>query len=253
MTEVTTSLPLVTYLLRHGDDGLILAQRLSEWAAVAPELETDIALTNLALDILGQSRSLLSYAGRVEGRNRTEDDLAFLRDERQFTNLLLVEQPIGDFAHTMARQLFFDAYRLPLWEALTSSADSTVSGIAGKARKEAQYHLRHSRTWVIRLGDGTDESHRRMQAAIDGLWRFTGELFWSDETEAELPEVAVDPAMLAEPWNQLIAPILATAGLTRPEDDFAPGGGRQGLHSEHLGHLLAEMQSLPRAMPGLTW
>ena len=254
MPTITTEAH-VTYLLRHGDDCLILAQRLGEWSARAPELETDIALTNLALDLLGQSRALLSHAGRTEGAGRTEDDLAFHRQERQFSNLLLVEQTNGDFAHTMARQLFFDAYQLSLWEALSGSSDETLAGIAAKALKEARYHFRHSETWVVRLGDGTSESQRRMQAGIDDLWRFTGELFWSDHVETELIEtgIAADPGSFRGPWDARIDATLKTATLERPGDPFQRVGGREGMHTEQLGHLIAEMQYLPRAYPGLDW
>ncbi len=247
--------PLFLYLVRHADDNLILAQRLSQWVSWAPELEEDIALANLALDFLGVARALYTYAGEVEGRGRTEDDLAMLRTEREFTNVLLVEQPNGDFAHTMARQLFFDAYQLGLWEALSSSADATLGGIAAKALKEARYHFRHSSTWVIRLGDGTEESHRRMQAGIDALWRFVGELFVGDDVEAAMVEagVGVDPSTLQEAWEERVSDVVSQATLSVPDDPFQRMGGRVGFHSEHLGHLLAEMQWMQRAYPGMEW
>ena len=246
---------LFTYLLRLADDNLILAQRLGEWSARAPDLEEDIAITNLGLDLLGQARFLLDHAGAVEGKGQGEDQLAFLREERQFLNVLLVEQPNGDFAHTIARQLFFDAYQVPLWEGLLASTDRVLAGIAGKAIKEARYHLRHSWTWVVRLGDGTTESHQRMQAAVDDLWRFTGEFFWSDEVERMLgvDGVAVDPGSLRTPWEQTIEAVLGEATIRRPEDGHQQLGGRRGLHSEHLGHLLAEMQYMQRTYAGLQW
>jgi ring-1,2-phenylacetyl-CoA epoxidase subunit PaaC len=173
----------VAWVLRLGDDNLVLAHRLGEWISRAPELEEDIALANIAIDHLGQARALLTHAGALEGQGRSEDDLAMLRTEREFTNLLLVEQPNGDFATTMARQLLLDAYQVPLWEALTASSDEVLAGIAAKALKEARYHLRHSSGWVIRLGDGTDESHDRMQRAVDLMWRFTGEMFVMDDVD----------------------------------------------------------------------
>jgi ring-1,2-phenylacetyl-CoA epoxidase subunit PaaC len=191
---VTAGDPHVAYVLRHADDNLVLAQRLGEWISRAPELEEDIALANIGLDHLGQARALLMHAGALEGAGRSEDDLAMLRDERSFTNLLLVEQPNGDFAHTMVRALFFDAYQVELWEALTRSTDPTLAGIAAKALKETRYHLRHSSTWMIRLGDGTDESHTRAQRAVDQLWRFTAEPFEADETDAAAVAAGWGPA-----------------------------------------------------------
>ncbi|GIU92280.1 MAG: phenylacetic acid degradation protein [Acidimicrobiia bacterium] len=243
------------YVLRHGDDNLVLAQRLGEWISRAPELEEDIALANIALDHLGQARALLTYAGELEGRGRSEDDLAMTRTERQFTNLLLCEQPNEDFAHTMARQLFIDAYQLELWERLASSNDPTLAGIAAKAWKEARYHFRHSSTWVIRLGDGTEESHHRMQRAIDELWRFTTEPFMADDVDraAAGEGYGVDPSELEEPWLARVTPVLQEAGLVIPTDPYRRVGGRQGFHTEHLGHLLAEMQWMARTYPGLEW
>jgi len=246
---------LVGYLVRFGDDNLVLAQRLGEWSSRGPTLEEDIALTNIALDLLGRARFLFTYAGHVEGRGHKEDWFAFFRDEREFTNLLLVEQPNGDFAHTMARQFFFDAWSVPLWEHLSASTDPTLAGIAGKAAKESRYHLRHSSAWVTRLGDGTEESHRRMQSAVDSLWRFTGEMFWSDAVEVELAEMetAVVPVRLRPRFDRTVDEVFAAADLRRPADAFQRRGGRLGLHTEHLGHLLAEMQHLQRASPGLRW
>ena len=243
------------YVLRHGDDNLVLAQRLGEWIASAPELELDIALANIAVDHLGVARSLLGHAAEVEGAGRDEDALAMGRTERQFTNLLLVEQPNGDFAVTIARQFLFDAYQVELWQALTSSTDPTLAGVAGKAVKESAYHLRFSSDWVVRLGDGTDESHRRVQQAIDQLWRFTGEMLVGDDVDVEMAALGVgpDPATFAAPWTDTVTDVLQKATLAVPTDDFARLGGRSGLHSEHLGHLLGEMQWMQRSYPGLSW
>jgi ring-1,2-phenylacetyl-CoA epoxidase subunit PaaC len=229
-----------TALLAHADDNLVLAQRLGEWISTAPELEEDIALGNIALDHLGVARALYTHAGEVEGRGRTEDDLAMSRSEREFTNVLLVEQPNGDFAHTMVRALFFDGYQVELWADLIDCDDPTLAGIAARAFKEARYHLRHSSSWVVRLGDGTEESHRRAQQAVDALWRYTAELF------EEEPGYRVG-------WLRQISDVLYDAGLGIPEDPYQRSGGRRGFHSEHLGHLLAEMQWMQRSHPGLEW
>ncbi|MCX9191616.1 phenylacetate-CoA oxygenase subunit PaaI [Carbonactinospora thermoautotrophica] len=247
--------PLFEYALRLGDDALILAQRLGEWISRAPELEEDVALANIALDLLGQARSLLSYAGQVEGAGRDEDALAYLREERQFRNVQLVELPNGDFAHTIARQLFFATYQLGLYQALATSKDATLAGVAGKAVKEVAYHADHATQWTLRLGDGTEESHRRMQEAVDRLWPYTHELFESDELVRGLAAegVAVDPATLRPAWQERVTGVLAEATLAVPEDDWRPAGGRRGIHTEHLGYLLAEMQYLPRAYPGARW
>jgi len=240
-TATTGSESPVTALVAHGDDNLVLAQRLGEWISNAPELEEDIALGNIALDHLGVARALYTHAGEIEGRGRTEDDFAMRRAEREFLNVLLVEQPNGDFAHTMIRALFFDAYQVDLWESLTASDDETLSGIAARAGKEARYHLLHSSAWVVRLGDGTEESHRRAQGAVDALWRYTGELFSGPGQ--------VSP----ERWQATIDQVLDEAGLEVPGDPYQRGGGRRGLHSEHLGSLLAEMQWMQRSYPGLQW
>ncbi len=247
--------PHVAYVLRHADDNLVLAQRLGEWISNAPELEEDIAVANTAIDHLGQARALLTHAATLEDAGRDEDDLAMLRTEREFTNLLLVEQPNGDFAQTMARQLFVDAYQLSLWEALQGSSDGTLAGIAAKALKEARYHYRHSSSWVVRLGDGTAESHSRMQRGIDAMWRFTGEMFTPDAVDAAMMEqaVGVDPASLRPAWDGRVAAVLAEATLTGPDDPYQRIGGRSGFHTEHLGHLLGEMQWMQRTYPGLEW
>lgn len=252
-TEVRSA--LFTYLLRLGDDNLVMGQRLSELVSRQPDLEEDIAVANLALDHIGQCRNFLAYAARVEGAGRDEDQLAFLRDEREFRNLVLCEQPNGDFAQVMARQLLFDAWRLPLMEALRESADDTLAGIADKAAKEARYHLRHSTTWVVRLGDGTEESARRMQAGLEFMWRYTDEMFQGDEVEELLVEegIVVDPLAARPAWEKTITEALDRAKLTRPSDPRQRGGGRTGHHTEALGHLLPEMQFLQRTYPGMTW
>jgi ring-1,2-phenylacetyl-CoA epoxidase subunit PaaC len=245
-----------TYALRLGDDALVLAQRLVEWSSRAPALEEDIALSNIALDLLGQARSLLAYAGEVDGSGRSEDDLAYLRSEVEFTNCQLVEQPNGDFALTLARQLFFSTYQLALYRRLADSTrDETLAAVAAKAAKEVDYHRDHASTWTLRLGDGTEESHRRMQAAVDGLWPYTHELFEADELTERLVAgaTAVDPAALRPEWDAHVDAVLAEATLSRPEGDWQPGGGRQGHHTEHLGYLLAEMQHLHRSHPGARW
>jgi ring-1,2-phenylacetyl-CoA epoxidase subunit PaaC len=233
--------PRVALLVGHADDNLVLAQRLGGWISNAPELEEDIALGNIALDHLGVARALYTRAGELEGLGRTEDDFAMLRSEREFRNLLLVEQPNDDFAHTMTRGVFFDVYQTQLWAHLAEDDDPVVAGVAARALKEAGYHLRHSSSWVIRLGDGTDESHRRAQAAVDSLWGYTGEML--DE---------LGPSM-AEVWQGAVRSILDEAGLGVPDDGYQLSGGRQGLHSEHLGPLLAEMQWMQRSYPGLRW
>jgi ring-1,2-phenylacetyl-CoA epoxidase subunit PaaC len=248
--------PHVAYVLRHADDNLVLAQRLGDWISKAPELEEDIALGNIGLDHLGQARALLQHAGTLEGAGRTEDDLAMLRTERQFNNALLVEQPNGDFAQTVARSFLFDAYQVCLWESLEQSSDPILSGIAAKAIKETRYHLRHSSTWVVRLGDGTDESHERMQRALDAMWLYTAELFEADQVDrvGASEGWGADPAPFEPRWRTIVAPVIGEGTLTTPDGGSGQrSGGRSGFHSEHLGHLLAEMQSLARAHPGAAW
>ncbi|MEA2000402.1 MAG: 1,2-phenylacetyl-CoA epoxidase subunit PaaC [Actinomycetota bacterium] len=243
------------YLLRHGDDNLVLSQRLSEYISYAPELEEDLAVANIALDHLGVAMHLLEYAAGVGDNGHSADELAFHRSERDFTNLLLVEQPNADFAHIITRQFFFDAYQVGLWEALIASNDETVAGIAAKASKEAAYHLRHSSSWMIRLGDGTAESHARTQAAIDALWRYVGELFESDTLDEAVSAagLGVNPASLRAAWEERVDGTLNEATLSRCEDDYQRNGGRRGFHTESLGHLLAEMQWMQRAYPGMQW
>ena len=247
--------PLVLYTLRRADDALVLGHRLSEWCGHAPILEEDMALANMGLDLLGQARELYAYAARVEGRDNDEDKLAYLRDVRQYRNLLLLEQPNGDFARTMVRQLFYSAFADLYWRAMMKSSDQTLAAIAAKSEKESAYHLRHSSEWIIRLGDGTEESHLRAQAAIDHLWAFTGEMFAVDEPERTLIDkgIAIDPASLRPPWLKTISGVLAEATLTLPSNDWMQQGGRAGRHSEHLGHLLSELQYMQRSFPGLTW
>jgi ring-1,2-phenylacetyl-CoA epoxidase subunit PaaC len=246
---------LLRYVLSLADDALVLGHRLSEWSNQAPMLEEDIALSNLALDLIGQARLLYAYAGEVEGRGRGEDDLAYLRDEHAFSNQLLVEQLNGDFAATMVRQLLYAAFMHPYYQALQNSADTRLAEIAAKAVKEMAYHVRHAAEWAIRLGDGTDESHSRAAAALDELWTYTGELFAMDGGEQALAKagIAVDREIVRPAWNATIDRVLAEATLARPADGWMQTGGRAGRHSEHLGHLLAEMQVLHRAHPGAVW
>jgi ring-1,2-phenylacetyl-CoA epoxidase subunit PaaC len=227
------------FVLALGDDALIAAQRLGEWSSRAPAMEEDIALANIALDQLGAARLLLTYAGELEGQGRDEDALAYRRDEREFTNVHLVELDNGDFAVTMAKLLFLSAYQKPLYDVLAGSPDERLAGIAGKTRKESAYHLDHSAHWTVRLGDGTDESHRRMQAAVDRLWPYTHELFETYD---------VRPA-----WTATVEEVLARATLDRPADSQVPTGGRQGIHTETMSYLLGEMQVLHRAHPGARW
>ncbi|MEV7228996.1 MULTISPECIES: 1,2-phenylacetyl-CoA epoxidase subunit PaaC [Polymorphospora] len=239
--------PSVDHVLAIADDALIAAQRLGEWYAAAPEMEEDVALANIALDQLGAARLLLTYAGELEGAGRDEDALAFLRDDREFRNCLLVELPDADFAVTIVKLLFLSAWQLPLYAALAEGDDERLAAIGAKARKESAYHLDHSSQWTIRLGDGTEESHRRVQAAVDELWPYTHELFAAD------PAAPVDPANLRGAWLSTIEGVLTEATLRRPADGWGPAGGRTGVHTEHLSYLLAEMQVLHRAHPGASW
>jgi ring-1,2-phenylacetyl-CoA epoxidase subunit PaaC len=255
VTPTSSGADLVAYTHYLADDALVLAQRLGEWAANAPEFEEDVALSNIGLDLLGQARALLTYAGEVEGAGRDEDALAYLRQEAELRNCLLVEQPNGDFAVTIARQLLFSGYQLGLYRALAGSADPTLAAVAGKAVKEVDYHLDHAAGWVIRLGDGTEHSHARMQRALDALWPYTGELFEADDVVRGLVAegVAVDPAGLRAGWDGELDPVLAEATLTRPDPGWQHSGGRRGVHTEHMGYLLAEMQYLHRLHPGVRW
>ncbi len=250
-----TETPLVLYALRRADDALILGHRLSEWCGHAPAMEEDMALANMGLDLLGQARELYSYAADVEGKGNDEDKFAYLRDVRQYRNLLLLEQPNGDFAHTIARQFFYAAFADLYWRAMMKSGDATLAAIAAKSEKESAYHLRHSSEWMVRLGDGTEESHRRAQGAVDDLWAYTGEMFQVDESERALIErgVAVDPATLHSQWLATVSGVVGEATLALPNSNWMQQGGRSGKHSEHLGHLLSELQSMQRTFPGATW
>ncbi len=244
------------YLLRLGDTTLVLSQRLTEWVGKGPALEEDMALANTALDLIGQARLWLGYAAEVEGAGRDEDALAFGRDAHQFRNLLLVERPNGSYADTLMRQYLFDSWHLPLLEQLTGSSDAQIAGIAEKARKEVSYHLRRSSDLVVRLGDGSDESHRRMQAALDELWMYTGEMFTTDGIDEVLQAQGLAPSVaeLREPWLAQVGRTLAAATLRMPDPGaWMQKGGKQGRHSEHMGYLLAEMQFLQRAYPGQQW
>jgi ring-1,2-phenylacetyl-CoA epoxidase subunit PaaC len=251
----TTRLALVEYLQRHGDDRLILGHRLSEWCGHAPILEEDIALANIALDFVGQANLLLGLAGQTEGQGRDADALAYFREAVAFRNLQIAELPKGDFAYTIVRQFLFDAYDMPFLDALRQSSHAELAGIAAKAHKEARYHLRHSAEWVIKLGDGTDESHRRAQVALDDLWHYTGELFTTDDTDRRLVAtgIAPDVAPLEAGWRDRVTAVVRQATLTLPDTRPAMLGGRRGRHTEHLGHLLAEMQIVARSFPGATW
>lgn len=249
----------VRYLLRLADMSLVLAQRLAEWIGHAPALEEELGLANVTLDLLGQARRLLTYAGELEGRGRTEDDLAYHRSPGEFLSPALAEQPNRDFAAAIVRQVLLDAYRLALNEGLASSRDARLAEIAAQTVTETQYHLRYSAGWLARLGDGTAESRRRVLAALDDLWRFTGELFEADETDSALAAAGHAPRLgeVASRWSSLVDEALAGASIERPSDDVRGSGnvprGRLGEHTEHLAHLLAEMQYLPRAYPGARW
>jgi ring-1,2-phenylacetyl-CoA epoxidase subunit PaaC len=243
------------FLLRAGDNGLILGQRLVALIGHAPILEEELGLANVALDLLGHARMWLSYAGELEGANRTEDDLAFFRAAGDFRNALLVERPNGSFADTIVRQFLFDAWHARALEAWSASSDERIAAIAQKAKREVDYHRTRSTDWVVRLGDGTDESHARMQAALEQLWPYAGELFASDEIDRDLAErgLVAAPEHLHEAWLTGVRAVLSRATLTIPENAWSPAGGKSGLHSEHLGYLLAEMQSVRRSVPGERW
>jgi ring-1,2-phenylacetyl-CoA epoxidase subunit PaaC len=246
---------LLRYLLRLGDTSLVLGQRLGEWIGHAPALEEDLGLANLALDLVGQARLILTYAAEVEGKGRDEDALAFSRDAPQFMNLTLAEQPNGDFAQTIVRQVLLDAWQLEVYEALMKSADIRLAAIAAKAVKESRYHFRFSSGWLIRLGDGTEESHRRAQDAVDSLWRFTDELFTPDELDEQMAAAGIAPhlAELQPRWSVHIDEVFREATLQRPASARYPWHGKRGVHTEHLGHMLTEMQHLQRTYPGAQW
>lgn len=246
---------LCRYLLRLGDTSMVLGQRLAEWVGHSPALEEDLGLANLSLDLIGQARLLLSYAGELEGRGRDEDALAFLRDAPAFVNLTLAEQPNGDFGRTVVRQVLVDAWQLEIYAALSHSADTRLAGIAAKAIKETRYHFRFSSGWLVRLGDGTQESHRRVQEALNELWRFTAELFAADEVDRELAQAGIVPelAELQVRWSARIDEVLQEATLVRPPVVPYSWHGKRGVHTEHLGRMLAEMQHLQRTYPGAKW
>jgi ring-1,2-phenylacetyl-CoA epoxidase subunit PaaC len=248
-------IPLLNLVLRRADDALILGHRLSEWCGHAPMVEEDIALANIALDLIGQARSLYDYAAQVDDSGLTEDHFAYRREQHQYRNCLLVEQPNGDFAGTIVRQVLFSTFMDLYWREMMNSRDETLAAIAAKAEKETAYHLRHSAEWLIRLGDGTDESHERAEAALDELWTYTGELFEMDEIERDLAQsgIAADASMLEDSWRKRIEPILSEATLTIPNPAWMQSGGRSGCHTEHLGYILADLQFLQRAHPEAVW
>ena len=243
------------YLLRLSDSSLIIGHRLSEWCGHGPILEEDIALTNIALDFVGNATALYTYAAEVEGKGRTEDDLAYLRNEREFQNLLLTEQPNGDYATTIARQFLYDVYTFFLYNELKNSTDETIAAIATKAHKEITYHLRHTTEWMYRLGDGTEESHQRMQTALNELWMYTPDLFDFDQVDTLLMNegIGADLNKVKIDWEKHVKEVISEATLQIPTTTIKQKGSREGKHSEHLGFLLAEMQSMQRAFPGSKW
>jgi ring-1,2-phenylacetyl-CoA epoxidase subunit PaaC len=237
------------YLVRLGDDRLVLGHRLSEWCGHGPILEEDIALANIALDLIGQANLLLEQAGKAEGKGRDQDALAYFREATEYRNILMVELPKGDFGFTIARQFFFSVFNYLQMEALSKSSHSDLAGIAAKAVKEAKYHVRHSADWMVKLGDGTAESHQRLQNAVDELWRFTGEMFIGDDTD----RAVLDPSTLEKPWRAHVDDVLRRATVTIPETKYMQRGGREGKHTEHLGHMLTEMQIVARSFPDGKW
>jgi ring-1,2-phenylacetyl-CoA epoxidase subunit PaaC len=246
---------LFRYVLRLGDLSLVLGQRLGEWVGHSPAIEEDLGLANIALDLIGQARLLLSYAGEVEGQGRGEDQIAFLREHGEYLNAVLVEQPNGDFGHTIVRQVLIDAYQLELYERMATSADARLAAIAAKSVKEVRYHLRYSSGWLVRLGDGTEDSHARVQSALEALWPYTVELFAEDDLDRLMAESGIAPLLVdvQGAWSARIDEILAEATLQRPRDRPHSWHGKRGQHSEHLGYILAEMQHLQRAYPGARW
>ena len=246
---------LFEYLQRVGDDRLVLGHRLSEWCGHAPILEEDIALGNIALDLLGQATRALELAGEAEGQGRSADQLAYFREPVAYRNVQLVELPKGDFGYTIARQFFFDAFSIHLMDALQRSTHAELAAVAAKAVKEERYHLRHSGEWMVKLGDGTAESHDRVQRSVNELWRFTGELFEADAVDERMTQLGIAPALaeLRPKWNALVDDVLGRATLARPADGYFARGGRAGQHTEYLGHLLSEMQIVARSHPGAEW
>jgi ring-1,2-phenylacetyl-CoA epoxidase subunit PaaC len=254
-TTTTATAAHLDYVLRIADSALILGQRLSEWCGHGPVIEEDIALTNTALDLIGQARLLLAHAGNLEGRGRDEDALAFLRAEPEYRNLTICELPNEDFGRTSLRNFLFSAFQMQLWQALAQSSDAQLAAIAGKSGKETRYHLGHAADWTVRLGDGTEESHARLQRALDYLWPYTAEFFSPLAADAQAEAAGVGPAWssLAAAWEAAVAPVLDAATLKVPAATAFLSRGKEGRHSEHMGHLLAEMQYLQRAHPGATW
>lgn len=252
---MSTATTLAAYTTRLGDNSLILGQRLIELVAASPELEEELANANFSLDYIGQARMFYTYAGECEGAGRTEDDFAFLRPEHEYRNLLLVEQPNGHFGDSTVRQFLFESWYVLVLDALARCSDAGLAGIAARALKEVTYHLRHSSQWLVRLGDGTNESHRRVQTSVNDLWRFTGEMFTPDELDQDMQAAFNGPdlAAIEQQWRENVAAALAEATLEMPEDQWMASGGKQGRHSEHLGYLLAEMQHLQRTYPGASW
>jgi ring-1,2-phenylacetyl-CoA epoxidase subunit PaaC len=253
--EAVIANPLFEYLLRLGDDRLVLGHRMSEWCGHGPILEEDIAMANIALDLVGQASALLKLAGETEGAGRDEDALAYFRSEPEFRNVQMVELPKGDFAFTIVRQFLFDALSVLQWDALARCSFAPLAGIAAKALKEDRYHLRHTSDWVVRLGDGTDESHTRAQTALNALWRFTGELFEADAVDAAIRAqgVEIDVAAIRSRWDQTVGDVVRRATLVLPAAAASVSGGRRGRHTESLGHMLAEMQIVARSHPGAKW
>lgn len=254
--KTETRKQLFEYCLRLADDNLILGQRLAEWCGHAPILEEDIALTNIALDCIGQATALLTLAAEVEDKGRTADDLAFLREAVDFRNVELVEQPNGDFAFTIVRQFIFNAFNFHLYQEMQSSKFEPLAGIAQKSFKEVTYHLRHSSAWLRRLGDGTEESHKRAQQALERIWLYASELFYSDEVDKSLVQLGIAPELknIETKWSNTVSEVVTTSTLQLPsKSKYLRHGARLGRHSEHLGHLLAEMQILPRSFPGAQW
>jgi ring-1,2-phenylacetyl-CoA epoxidase subunit PaaC len=252
---MTTNEALVNYCLRLGDSSLILGQRMAEWCSNAPILEEDIAMSNISLDLFGQARTMLTYAGELEGKGRTENDLAYKRLEREFFNNLLSERPNGNFGDTVIRNLLHSAFYFHLYTALKNSTDDTIAAFAAKSLKEVTYHLRHSAEWVVRLGDGTEESHNKIQNSLNDIWEYTADLFAMNEVDEILikKNISVDLNAILPLWNDTINQVLNRATLIRPTDSFMQKGSLDGIHSEVLGHLLAEMQFLPRAYPEAKW
>tara|TARA_R110001592_G_scaffold21565_2_gene86714 strand:+ start:2829 stop:3587 length:759 start_codon:yes stop_codon:yes gene_type:complete len=252
---MTTNEALINYCLRLGDSSLILGQRMSEWCSNGPILEEDIAMTNVALDLIGQSRTMLTYAGKLEGKGRTEDDLAYRREEREFYNTLLSERPNGHFGDTVTRNFLHSAFFYHLFQALKNSKDEMIAAHAAKSIKEVTYHLRHSSEWLVRLGDGTEESHNKVQESLNDMWEFTGDLFEMNEVDEILIKegIAVDLTEVKKEWEKIINQVIERATLSKPEECYMQSGRLNAMHSEYLGHLIAEMQFLQRAYPEAQW